>query len=305
VPYTTKNETLTGCRESYYTHSCLARRVSAEGREVPLEGGWNTTTLRRSSIRGGHGAARVAAWLVLAGTACRGTPPAVPAPAQLDIVRRHWDQACQPVGAAPKAPKITELFDTAGLGSELEGAGLRLPTRVGRAPHVDLVSRYRADGRLLASGLWESSVDSAAAEQIGAVLRSRARSPLPLLQAEGFRARLTLTPWPTLSLASAIECMPHMIHGEGEPPVGLPDTVRTWAGSARVREGDESTVTVDLLIDEEGRVLEVTKHAGGDDAFVEARAVIRQLRFDPPLRNGEAIRAWLRQSFRFRRSASN
>jgi hypothetical protein len=242
--------------------------------------------------------------LLVAVQACRTTPPAPPSPPGSDIVRRHWDQACQPRGAPPAALRITELFDTTGLGGELEEKGLRSPTRVGQRPRVDFVSRYGADGRLAASGSWESTVPAHLTEGITDVLRSRARSPVGLLEPEGFRVRLTLTPWPILSLAPAIECMPHMIHRDGEPPVGLPDTVRTWAGSARVREGDDSTAAVSILVDERGSVVEVRKQGGSDRAFDAARDVIRQLRFDPPLRNGEPVRAWLRQSFRFRRSAS-
>jgi hypothetical protein len=265
-----------------------------------------TPSLSRRRSPGSRWGVRIlAAWLVLTGTACRPAPPPPPPSRGPDIVRRHWDQVCRPQGRAPAAPRVTELFDTAGLGSQLQDEGLRVPTRVGRTPHVDFVSRYQADGRLLASGLWESTVDPAAANGIAQILRSRARSPIRLLQPEGFRVRLSLTPWPVLALASAIECVPHMVHRDGRPPVGLPDTVRTWAGGAHLGEGNDTTVTVNILIDERGRVLEVTRHAGSDHAVDAARDIIGQLRFDPPLRNGEPIRAWLRQSFRFRRSISD
>jgi hypothetical protein len=61
----------------------------------------------------------------------------------------------------PEDAQITELFDTAGLGIELQERSLRVPTRVGRTPRVDFVSRYGDEGRLVAAGIWASTVDDA------------------------------------------------------------------------------------------------------------------------------------------------
>lgn len=262
----------------------------------------------RGMVRGGWGPARASGMLIscvlLAAQACTATPPSLPAPSGPGIVPRHWDQVCQPRGSLPAAVRITELFDTAGLGLELQDEGLRVPTRVGRTPRLDFISRYDADGRLVEAGTWASTVDDGLTQGLTRVLRRRARSTLGLLEPEDFRARLTLTPWPVLSLAPTIECMPHMVHGEGEPPLGLPDSVTTWAGGARVAADDHVTVTVNILIDEGGSVVEVRRELGSQDAFDAARDVVNRLRFDPPLQNGRPVRAWLRQSFRFRRSSS-
>jgi len=92
-------------------------------------------------------------------TACAGRAPEPPSPMDSDdISRRHWDQACQPARSSAGPMKITELFDTVGLGADLEREGLRPQARVGEAPRVDFIARYLADGQVLATGLWEASV---------------------------------------------------------------------------------------------------------------------------------------------------
>ena len=91
-----------------------------------------------------------------------------------DIVRRHWDQACRDSRADPGVLQVSELFDTVGLGGELEARGLRPPTRVGQNPSLDFVARYRADGSISAMGAFDFSLDTAQAIELEAVLRSRA-----------------------------------------------------------------------------------------------------------------------------------
>jgi hypothetical protein len=78
--------------------------------------------------------------------ACGGPPLPAPVAAPLqDIVRRHYDQACQDGRAGLGVLQVSELFDTVGLGGELEAKGLRPPTRVREHAMLDFVTRYRAD----------------------------------------------------------------------------------------------------------------------------------------------------------------
>jgi hypothetical protein len=127
---------------------------------------------------------------------------------------------------------------------------------VGDDASVDFVTRYGADGRLRATGVWDFSVDSAMALGAGEVLQSRVRRLGALLAPMGFRSRLTLSPWPRLELAEPIECQPHMVHRGNQPPVGLPDSVRTFTGRTRILAGihaDLVPVPPDDIPDGHGR----------------------------------------------------
>jgi hypothetical protein len=225
-------------------------------------------------------------------------PPATPMP---DIVRRHWDQVCRPSVVVPTHIRVTELFDTLGLGAQLTERGLRPQVRKGQEWRADFISRYGLDGSLTASGVWSSTVDEEHELAIEEVLRTRAKAfPARLIHPEGFRVRLTLAPWPRLTVAPPVDCMPHMVHTEGKPPIGLPDSVRTWVGRSRVSEGDNSMVSVRLLINQFGEMTEVQHLSGTESSFDEVRPILDALEWDPPLRNGEAVREWLELTFRFR-----
>ena len=233
---------------------------------------------------------RVNRWALLCLTlvaACGGPPsPAPVAPPLQDIVRRHWDQACRDSRADPGVLQVSELFDTVGLGGELDAKGLLPPTRVRQNPSLDFVTRYRADGSISAMGAFDFSVDTAQAIELEAVLRSRARRTPRLLENTGFRSRLTLTPMPRLAVMPPVVCLPHMVHRDGEPPPGLPDSVRTWVGRTSVRPGDDSTTEVSIEIGANGEVGAIEKRRGSDRAFAEARKIIHDSRFDPALMNG-------------------
>jgi len=235
-------------------------------------------------------------------SSCGGSPVVQePGPAGGELVRRHWDQVCQPDWSPDGLLSVDELFDTVGLGGELEREGLRPPTRVGVERDAHFMTHYAADGNPVRMGVWESSETPEAAAQIDGILRRRVRHLPGLLEETGFHTALTLAPWPRLSPAGAVQCLPHMVHHGWEPPVGLPDTVRVWVGRTRPRAGDTQTVGVELSFDDSGLVTEI-KHAAGDPGtFREVAAIVRQLVFQPALKNGIPVEAELNYVFRFRR----
>jgi hypothetical protein len=109
---------------------------------------------------------------------------------------------------------------------------------------------------------------------------------------------------PRLAVIRPVECLPHVIHRDGEPPRGLPESVRTWTGRTYVRAGNDSTTELSIEIAANGDVGAVEKLLVNDHAFSEARRIVRDLSFDPALMNGEAVPRVLIQSFRFKRAAS-
>lgn len=228
-----------------------------------------------------------------------GTPPAPPAPEPEGLVRRHWDQACEARWEPHTQLRLEELFDTAGLAAELEAEGLVPPYQVGVGRQARYIVHYGRDGRPTRWGVWESTENPEAGKALEAVLARRMRRLAGLLAPEGFHVELTLTPRPVLSLAGDMECLPHMVHGEGTPPVGLPDTVRVWVGRAYARPGDRSVVGLAVDLDASGTVTAVRRLVGDEETAQAAEAVVRQLVFEPALRNGIPVGTELRLGFRF------
>jgi len=223
----------------------------------------------------------------------------------VDIVRRHWDQACTTQERETAFVEVAELFDTAGLGRELSAVRLVPRPLTPPWPIVDFIVRYGVDGRPSRVGLWEPTTEPGVATEVEGILSKRVR-PLPgLLEPTGFRTRVVFAIRPRFETAGPVVCLPHMVHDRGKRATGLPDTVGTWGGRAAVREGDDSTAVVRIVVGEGGSVRSVAALQGTDRAVRAARQVIAGLRFEPALRNGEAIEGELIQTFRFRRTRSD
>ncbi len=228
-----------------------------------------------------------------------------PVEARPDIVRRHWDQACSTGDRTSTFVRVAELFDTVGLGREL--AELRLVPRplAPPWPMVDFVTRYGVDGRPTRMGVWEPTVDPGISERVETILSTRAR-PLPsLLEPTGFRTRVVFATRPRFEVAAPVVCLPHVVHERGRRATGLPDTVGTWGGRTTVREGDDSTAVVRIVVDPGGTVRSVVPIQGTTRAVEAARGVIAGLRFEPALSNGEPVQGELLQTFRFRRGPAH
>jgi TonB family protein len=71
---------------------------------------------------------------------------------------------------------------------------------------------------------------------------------------------------------------------------------------AELLEGIEGDVTVELLVNEDGRVEDAWVLASvGPKSFEHASlAAVRQFRFKPPVLNGQAVPMWIRFQVRFR-----
>ena len=230
-------------------------------------------------------------------------PPAPPGSFQRgfgDIVRRHWDQPCRERWDVSTFVTVDEIFDTVGLGVELTAPGRSFVTVDARPPTLDFVTRYRTDGSVSASGVWDSAFDSLSTAELTEVLRRRTRVLTRLLEPEGFHTELTLEPAVRVEVRPPIDCSPHLVHEEGQPPTGLPEGVRTWVGRL-YGNAPESQVSVMVHLDAEGRVTDVVMEQGSDATFAAAVDIVRGLRFDPAARNGEAVDARLRLSFDFAR----
>lgn len=242
--------------------------------------------------------------------ACIRSAPGPPSPLSDDLVRRHYDQVCMVDRTAKPVLRVGEMFDTAGLGAELTAIGAPpLPaegrSRSARWRTLDFITRYGRDGRPRRAGVWETTLDSASASRVGETLASRVRPLSGLLSAEGFRVTVTFAPLPVVDIAPPVVCLPHVIHAAGQRPPGLPEEVATWLEPSpyRPRAGTGTgrlSATVRIRLDREGSVLAIDSLAGDSLTVSATREIVRALRFDPALRNGEAIAGELIQSFRFR-----
>ena len=239
-------------------------------------------------------------WTMLAVAGCSSTPPAVPEPTGAALVPRHWDQVCNESRRKPTAVRISELFDTAGLGATLAEIGIKPLPLAPPWPLYDFITRYDASGRPLVAGTWDATTDPAVTSALEGELKARVRPLGGLLEPTGFRSRIVFARRVTFDVAGPVECMPHMVHRSGERPLGLPDHVTTWGGSVFVREGDTTTAVVRIHVERDGSVFRVEEVGGAPRTLERTRDVIRRLSFEPALSNGVPVRGVLVQAFRFR-----
>jgi len=241
------------------------------------------------------GACAAATW------ACAGNPPAPGPEPEPSLARRHWDQVCLESDGGMPGIRVDEVFDTVGVGRALVSGPLRDAVLEGDGRGFGYIVHYRADGTPGVMGVWDGTPEDSATSLADAFLRPRVRRLPPLLKPEGYHARPERRSPTRLVLAPPIECLPHMNHREGEPPVGLPDTVRTWVGGVSSRFFPErSVIQVDITLDAWARVGEVAFVRGDFALLDEVRGIVSALTFDPALRNGKPVPWVLRQSFRFR-----
>jgi len=254
---------------------------------------------------------RIARGLLVMLAACTTTPPPPPAPPASDnLVRRHYDQVCQIEPGEAPAILASEILDTVGLATDLANVDAQPLPRGSQSAAVrwqtlDFISRYSRDGRPGVAGVWETTLDSAAAFQVDSILRARVRSFPGLLESEGFRTVVVFSSRPTITVGPPVVCLPHVQHERDTRPPGLPVEVSTWLGSGRVRPrpgfaGSRPTAMLRIHLDREGTVTALDSLAGDAVAMAAARDIISQLRFDPALRNGEPILGEIVQSFGFR-----
>lgn len=253
---------------------------------------------------------RRSVWILLALVACRSAAPSPPAPEALgDLVRRHYDQVCRVDVGSSRVVTVSEVFDTVGLEAALGDLGARPLAADPRSEEagwggIDFVIRYGSDGKPQAMGRWEASLDSATTFDVEAILSGRVR-PLPgLLAPEGFRAVVELSARPTVRMEPAVVCLPHIRHGDGERPEGLPEgvvatRVRTGYRPRRSGAQDPHVAVVRVHLDRSGAVTTVEGLSGAALRIEGARDVVSRLSFDPGLRNGEGIPSEIVLRFRF------
>lgn len=254
-------------------------------------------------------AARALPWVAIVVSAC-GHPAPPPAPGPVNtLVRRDYDQVCQVDWRQGPLLNISEIFDTAGLGAELEhihAPPLSPDSRSGRRRwrSLDFITRYRRDGHPGATGVWQTTLDSASTLRVRDVLRERIRRIPSLLEATGLRTVVVFTPSPTVSTASPVVCLPHMRHARNQRPVGLPRNVSTWLEPSYFRPGRwrrsiDPTATVRIHLDADGTVTAVDSLDGDSTSVERTRAIVAALRFYPALQNGEGRAVEFVQSFAF------
>ena len=237
--------------------------------------------------------------LAACGTAPPAPVPAPPSPAPAALLHYpHWDQVCREARASVDPSRVSEVFDTVGLGEAVSAVSTSgTPSGAGR-PSVDFVTHYRADGRVEVSGLWAATIDSASATAVATLLSRRVKPLGPLLGRTSFRSHLELRPTPRLELRPAIDCLPHIGHEEGKPPTGLPAGVRLTQGRS-MRPGQDASSEVRVSLAPSGEVTAVERRGGYDRTFRRAEAVIRGLHFDPPLSNGLPVEGSVVQTVTF------
>jgi hypothetical protein len=247
-------------------------------------------------------------WLLvpLIAACAKALPLPPPPPEGTDLVRRHFDQVCHVESESRPAIPASEIFDTLGLAAGLAtvvGRPLPLDARSAavRWRTLDFITRYARDGQLSTAGVWTTTLDSVAALVVDSILTARIQ-PLPgLLESEGFRTVVVFAPRPTLEVAPAVVCLPHIMHEPNQRPAGLPSDVSTWRefrSPGRLARSPR-TATLRIGLDREGRVTALDSLAGDSATLAAARDVIYALHFDPALRNGEPILGELVQSFAF------
>ena len=239
---------------------------------------------------------------------CAPTPPVPPGPAQqsADLVRRHYDQSCRIDLRDQPALTAAELLDLAGLPDALRelapGPRESSPSSGRTQWHtLDFITHYDQNGDVAATGAWESSLEPELSAQVTDVLRRRVR-PLPrLLEAEGFRTVVVLSPRPTVEVGQAVACLPHVKHEPDQRPPGLPLEVSTWYEfRSRPSSAASGGATLRLHFDREGTITAIDSIAGDAVAVDAARAVVMGLQYDPALRNGVPVLSEVVQSFSFR-----
>jgi len=199
--------------------------------------------------------------------------------------------------------RVSELFDTVGLGDRLGRIGVKPLPLAPPWPLYDFIVRYDARGRPVASGTWDATVDSTLAAVLEAELRGRIRPLSGLLEPTGFRSQVVFARRVTFDLAGPVECLPHLVHEEGKRATGLPDDVTTWGGRGSVRPDDTRQAMVRIHVDATGAVRTMEDVAGSPEALARVRTVIPLLRFEPALSNGVPVPGVLLQGFRFRTPA--
>lgn len=243
----------------------------------------------------------IPALLVAALLAGCSTPPplpvAPPSPAPV-LLYPHWDQVCREARSTPQPIRVSEVFDTVGLGTAVAAVPIGVGAPGGARPSVDYVAHYHADGSVAVDGLWSATIDSTSAAAVAAELARRVTPLGPLLGRTSFHAHLALKPTPRLELRPAIDCLPHIAHEEGQPPTGLPAGVRLTQGRAS-RAGYDASSEIRISLSSAGEVTAVERRSGYEDTFHAAEQVIRGLRFDPPSSNGLPVAGTVVQTVTF------
>lgn len=259
-----------------------------------------------------HPTVRMVPWVLVTLAACGGHPGPPPSPEPSStLVRRDYDQVCRIDPRKKPVLRVSEIFDTIGLGPQLARIAVRpLPAdSQSRSEHwrtLDFITRYGRGGNPGPMGVWQTDLDSSAARRVEVILDKRVRRLPRLLEPAGFRTVVIFSPHPTAATAPAVVCLPHMRHGRYQRPPGLPTDVSTWLESDNFRPrwspyGRDPTATVRIHLDRRGRVTEVDSLAGDSTSVEKTRVIIAALHFYPALRNGEGVPTEFVQSFAFLR----
>ena len=247
-------------------------------------------------------------------TGCAGSSQLEPLepPAEVVVMRPHWDQVCRTDERLPllrRAEEVLRMDETSARGTPGRLPDLLDPLLPQAAegespPWVDIAVNYDRSGALRTAHLLQHDVREAEARRVAEAVIPAVRSQVRILAPTLLRVRVIRDPrGPSVrfEVLPALACMPHVAHEEEEPPRFL-GGARVVGGSRivpRFMEEDGSAISVRVEVSETGMVEAVVPLGGNQELLARVREVVAAVEFDPALMNGEPVPGTMDLTFRF------
>jgi len=246
--------------------------------------------------------------VVLTGCAGSGHWEPPEPPADVVVMRPHWDQVCRTDERLPllRRPEEVLRIDEASTGEAPGGLPevldpLLPPAPGGESrPFVDIAVNYDRSGALRTAHLLQHNVREAEARKVAEAVTPAVRSQVRILAPTLLRVRVIRDPSVRFQVLPALACMPHVAHEEEEPPRFL-GGARVVGGSRTIPRfmDDGGAISVRVEVSESGVVEAVVPLAGNQELLARVREVVAAVEFDPALMNGEPVPGTMDLTFRF------
>lgn len=214
------------------------------------------------------------------------------------VIRRpHWDQVCRASRDPLVLDRPVDVLDTAAIARALDDLRPSHPSG-GPDPFVDVAVNYDRSGAVRTAHLQQHNVQEGLARTVSERLIERVLPQARLLEPVYIRVRANLAPRVGLEVLPAIDCMPHVSHERGEPPLFL-GGVSVRAGRHCRQRVTDTCIAARLHISPGGEVERIEVLDGEPSLVARVRESLTNTRFDPALLNGEAVPGNLDLLFNF------
>ncbi len=224
-----------------------------------------------------------------------------PGEGTLLLLTPHWDQVCRDDRSPQLFREVGEILDDSGDDHDLVARiAAMLPKR---APDdlpsfVDVAVTWERSGAVRSVHLSDHNTDPELSGEVVLLVAERVREVPSLLHPVFVRVRATGAPDARLDLLPGLRCLPHVQHGDDEPPRFL-GNARVLGGGYLLPSQAEVGLRVRLSVSPSGDLLEVEPVQGNAALLDRVLESLEDTTFDPALINGEPIRGELDLVFVF------